>query len=254
MPFRIPSSLLILAPFAIIILGAVVYLNMAPGLPPSAVAASFAPAAAQDSSVSQAPAPGSASGAGRQRPASPVSSSSRPAALKRRNPPSSRLTASTAATVHAFPGSDGTAFATTQAGEDDSTSTAAPETNSQRDRPARDDRQSASPQFLRFADQAGEAAQAAPPAADLPLAFQNIDPKASGLTDNQVKALDGLREDFVSAVKRLPKDPQDPDYLDGWNDAARIADLKLRATMGTVFADQVALQAIRNKTASNGGK
>jgi hypothetical protein len=66
----------------------------------------------------------------------------------------------------------------------------------------------------------------------LPLVFQNVDLHALNLNNQQVQAINDLRQSFVDAVGGLNQDPQDQAYLDRWQAAQPEADLILQGMLG----------------------
>jgi hypothetical protein len=66
----------------------------------------------------------------------------------------------------------------------------------------------------------------------LPLVFQNVDLHALNLNNQQVQAINDLRQSFVDAIGGLNQDPQDPAYLDRWQKAQPEADLILQGMLG----------------------
>jgi len=66
----------------------------------------------------------------------------------------------------------------------------------------------------------------------LPLVFQNVDLHALNLNNQQVQAINDLRQSFVDAIGGLNQDPQDQAYLDRWQKAQPEADLILQGMLG----------------------
>lgn len=85
----------------------------------------------------------------------------------------------------------------------------------------------------------------------LPLAFQDIDPVASGLTEPQIEMLKSLRERFLDAVGGPAQNPWDPTYAERWRNAQPASDQELRLFFGADFAERVALDAAQAAYASS---
>ena len=66
----------------------------------------------------------------------------------------------------------------------------------------------------------------------MPLVFRNVDPVALNLNNQQVQAINDLRQSFVDAIGGLNQNPSDPAYLDRWQKAQPEADDMLLATLG----------------------
>jgi hypothetical protein len=77
----------------------------------------------------------------------------------------------------------------------------------------------------------------------LPLAFADLDPSASGLTDGQANLLDSLREDFVRDIGGPRQNPGDPRYAARWRALQPSYDQRLRVLFGAAFVEQLQLQA-----------
>jgi hypothetical protein len=66
----------------------------------------------------------------------------------------------------------------------------------------------------------------------VPLAFQNVDPNALKVSDEQQQVLAQIRQNFVSALGGDNQDPSTPQYLNRWQSAQRQSDEEMRAMLG----------------------
>ena len=72
----------------------------------------------------------------------------------------------------------------------------------------------------------------------LPLVFQNVDLHALNLSDQQIQAINNLRQSFMDAIGGPNQDPQDPAYLERWQKAQPETDSMMRSMLGvTVWED-----------------
>lgn len=66
----------------------------------------------------------------------------------------------------------------------------------------------------------------------LPLVFQNVNLPKLNLDNQQIQAINDLRQSFVDKIGGLNQDPHDPSYLDRWQKAQPEADDMLRGMLG----------------------
>lgn len=66
----------------------------------------------------------------------------------------------------------------------------------------------------------------------VPLAFQNVDPNALKVTDEQQQVLAQIRQNFVTTLGGENQDPGSLDYLRRWQNAQRQSDEQMRAMLG----------------------
>ena len=75
-----------------------------------------------------------------------------------------------------------------------------------------------------------------PPAAGqpvaLPLVFQNFDPVALNLNDEQRQVIASVRQNFLEQIGSSNQDTNDPDYLTRWQEAQPAADNMLQGMLG----------------------
>ena len=99
-------------------------------------------------------------------------------------------------------------------------------------------------------DQQATAENAAPPArvqrdqsqdetVSLPLVYQNVDPAALKLSEDQANDLAFLRQKFQEDVGGPNQNPNDPAYLKRWQAAQPQNDQMLRAMLGSRLFDQI---------------
>jgi hypothetical protein len=79
--------------------------------------------------------------------------------------------------------------------------------------------------------------------ASLPLVFQNVDPAALKLSEDQVNDLAFLRQKFQEDVGSPGQNPNDPAYLKRWQTALSQNDQMLRAMLGSQIYDQFQSEA-----------
>jgi hypothetical protein len=77
----------------------------------------------------------------------------------------------------------------------------------------------------------------------MPLAFQDFNPEATGLSERQAEMLDSLRESFIREVGGPFQNANDPAYARRWREAQPSNDAQLRLFFGSAFAEKVALEA-----------
>jgi hypothetical protein len=71
--------------------------------------------------------------------------------------------------------------------------------------------------------------------APLPVVFQPVDPKLLKLTPEQQKVIDQLKQSFLDMMGSAPQDPNDPKYLERWEEAQPHIDQQLKAQLGQGF-------------------
>ena len=87
------------------------------------------------------------------------------------------------------------------------------------------------------------AAANAPRKLPLPLAFQDLDPEAPGLSEAQASLLNSLRADFVRDIGGPQQNAHDPRYADRWRKLQPRYDAQLRLFFGAAFVEKLALKA-----------
>lgn len=85
-------------------------------------------------------------------------------------------------------------------------------------------------------DQTGSALARVTP--EMPLVFKEVDASRMALSDEQARAIDQLRNDFVEAVGGPDQDPNDPAYRRRWVAAQIQADAQLKAQLGLLGWEQ----------------
>jgi hypothetical protein len=80
----------------------------------------------------------------------------------------------------------------------------------------------------------------------LPLALQGIDLAAMNLSDDQKQVIAGVRQNFLAQIGGTNQDPDDPAYLQRWQQAQPAADDMLRAMLGTSIYQNYQLTALQN--------
>jgi len=66
----------------------------------------------------------------------------------------------------------------------------------------------------------------------LPLAFRPVNLASLGLTEEQIAAVEEVRQDFVNEIGGLGRDPNDADYANRWQQAQPQSDMMLKGTIG----------------------
>ena len=80
----------------------------------------------------------------------------------------------------------------------------------------------------------------------IPLAFQNFDPAAIGLSNYQAATLNQIRSDF-NAQLTGQQNPADPQYAQSWESAQMQADDRVRALLGWDQFNQLQIKAFQKR-------
>ena len=81
----------------------------------------------------------------------------------------------------------------------------------------------------------------------IPLAFQNFDPAAIGLSNYQATALNQIRSDFNTQLTGHQQNPADPQYAQSWESAQMQADDRVRALLGWDQFNQLQIKAFQKR-------
>ncbi len=79
----------------------------------------------------------------------------------------------------------------------------------------------------------------------IPVAFQNFDPAAIGLSNYQATALNQIRNDFNAQLTGQQQNPADPQYAQSWESAQMQADDRVRALLGWDQFNQLQIKAFQ---------
>jgi hypothetical protein len=85
----------------------------------------------------------------------------------------------------------------------------------------------------------------------MPLVLQSIDLTTMNLSDDQKQVIADIRQSFLDQIGGTNQDPNDPAYLERWQQAQPEADSMLRGMLGTSFFQDYQLVA-NNQTANAG--
>jgi len=81
----------------------------------------------------------------------------------------------------------------------------------------------------------------------IPLAFQNFDPDAIGLSNYQAAALNQIRSDFKAQLTGQQQNLADPQYAQSWESAQMQADDRVRALLGWDQFNQLQIKAFQKR-------
>ena len=81
----------------------------------------------------------------------------------------------------------------------------------------------------------------------IPVAFQNFDPAAIGLSNYQATALNQIRSDFNAQLTGQQQNPADPQYAQSWESAQMQADDRVRALLGWDQFNQLQIKAFQKR-------
>jgi hypothetical protein len=87
-------------------------------------------------------------------------------------------------------------------------------------------------------------------AASQPLVFQPVDVAALGFNDDQMEAVEQVRQQFIDAVGGTNQDPADPNYLKRWQQAQKKMDVLARGQLGGKAYMQYELAVLRAQQAA----
>jgi hypothetical protein len=90
------------------------------------------------------------------------------------------------------------------------------------------------------------------PAADTsyPLVFQPVDLAALDFNDDQINAVEQVRQQFIDAIGGTNQDPAAPDYLKRWQQAQKTMDTLVRGQLGAKAYMQYELAVLRAQAAA----
>jgi len=71
--------------------------------------------------------------------------------------------------------------------------------------------------------------------APLPVVFRSVDPTLLKIAPEQQKIIDDLKQSFSDMIGSAPQDPNDPNYLQRWEEAQWLVDQQLKAQLGGEF-------------------